>query len=155
MKALIWLGSTKKDIRNCPLDVRREFGDGLRLVQLGQMPCDWKIMKGVGHGAKEIRVHVNNEYRLTAVPAGNNTPCATRVPEAQKISGSQTLSEASPKSGVFSQNPAGGADRLIYVDKFEVIYILHLFVKKTEKTLRRDIMLARSRYELLLKMRKS
>jgi phage-related protein len=107
MKALIWLGSTRKDIRNCPLDVRREFGDGLRLVQLGQMPCDWKIMKGVGHGAKEIRVHVNNEYRL------------------------------------------------IYVDKFEVIYILHLFVKKTEKTLRRDIMLARSRYELLLKMRKS
>ncbi len=51
--------------------------------------------------------------QIAAVPAGNNTPCATRVPEAQKISGSQTLSEASPKSGVFSQNPAGGAAQIV------------------------------------------
>lgn len=45
--------------------------------------------------------------------------------------------------------------RVLYVAKFEEsIYVLHVFVKKTEQTLKRDIDLARQRYADLLQMRR-
>lgn len=49
----------------------------------------------------------------------------------------------------------GGAFRLIYVAKFsEAVYVLHAFQKKTRKTPRTDIELARTRYRAMLKDRK-
>ena len=46
---------------------------------------------------------------------------------------------------------AGGAFRLIYVAKFgEAVYVLHAFEKKTMRTSRRDIDLARSRLATVL-----
>jgi phage-related protein len=49
---------------------------------------------------------------------------------------------------------AGGAIRAIYVAKFaEAIYVLHVFQKKSRKTSRLDIELARVRYRRLFRER--
>ena len=50
---------------------------------------------------------------------------------------------------------AGGAYRLIYVAKFaEAIYVLHAFQKKSRKTPRLDVELAKQRYRTLIRDRK-
>jgi phage-related protein len=47
-----------------------------------------------------------------------------------------------------------GAFRVIYVAKFEeAVYALHAFQKKTQRTAKGDIELARDRYRELLDMR--
>jgi phage-related protein len=49
----------------------------------------------------------------------------------------------------------GDAYRLIYVARFsEAIYVLHAFQKKTGKTSRRDVAIARERYRQLVQWRK-
>lgn len=46
----------------------------------------------------------------------------------------------------------GGAFRVIYVAKFEgAVYVLHAFQKKTQKTPKKDIDLAKDRYKTLLR----
>ena len=43
-----------------------------------------------------------------------------------------------------------GAYRAIYVAKFETaVYVLHAFQKKSQKTAKRDIELAKARYKLI------
>jgi len=50
---------------------------------------------------------------------------------------------------------AAGIYRVIYVACFEeAIYVLHAFQKKTRKTRRVDIELAKARYKALVEMRK-
>jgi phage-related protein len=49
-----------------------------------------------------------------------------------------------------------GAFRLMYVAKFpEAVYVLHAFQKKTRKTARGDLELAKDRYQEVLMRRKS
>jgi len=43
-KALLWLGSSREDIRAFPEDARRLAGFQLRSVQQGLDPSDWKPM---------------------------------------------------------------------------------------------------------------
>ena len=51
---------------------------------------------------------------------------------------------------------ATGAFRVIYVASFdEAIYVLHAFQKKTQKTARGDLALAKDRYQEVLMRRKS
>jgi len=48
-----------------------------------------------------------------------------------------------------------GAFRLMYVAKFpEAVYVLHAFQKKTRKTARTDLALAKNRYQEVLMRRK-
>jgi len=50
---------------------------------------------------------------------------------------------------------ADGAFRVIYVAKFpEAVYVLHAFEKKSRKTAKQDIELARSRFRTLIQERK-
>ena len=50
---------------------------------------------------------------------------------------------------------AGGAYRVIYVVKFaEAVYVLHAFEKRSRKTARLDVELARQRYRNLIRDRK-
>ncbi len=45
--------------------------------------------------------------------------------------------------------------RVFYVAKFEEsVYVLHVFVKKTQQTLKRDIDLGKKRYSEMLEMRR-
>jgi phage-related protein len=49
-----------------------------------------------------------------------------------------------------------GAFRLMYVAKFpEAVYVLHAFQKKTQKTPRGDLVIAKDRYQEVLMRRKS
>lgn len=46
--------------------------------------------------------------------------------------------------------------RILYVAKFsEAVYVLHAFVKKTDKTSKKDIDLGTERYKALLRTRNS
>jgi len=101
-KPILFIGSSRDDLREFPAEVRKALGDELLRVQNGLMPVDFKPLKDVGKGAYEIRVHLN------------------------------------------------GAWRVIYVAKFaNVIYVLHAFEKKTQKTSQNDMELAKRRYKLI------
>ena len=98
-KALKFIGSSLDDLKNFPDEARRAAGFELYAVQSGLEPGDWKPMKAIGAGVKEIRIHVLGEWRV------------------------------------------------MYVAKFsDAVYVLHAFKKKSQKTNRQDIELARQRY---------
>ena len=63
-KALIWLGGSRTDLRAFPALARRLAGFQLRRVQQGLDPDDWKSMKTVGPGVREIRIHVPGAHRV-------------------------------------------------------------------------------------------
>ena|SRR5436190_240472 len=65
MKPLIWLGSSRDDVRKFPEAVRQQTGFDLYRVQSGYEPSDWKPMPAVGVGVTKIRLHDVNEYRVT------------------------------------------------------------------------------------------
>ena len=56
MKPVIFRGSALDDLRQFPIEPRREAGYQLNKVQNGDEPSDWKPMLAVGDGVKEIRV---------------------------------------------------------------------------------------------------
>jgi len=98
-KPLKFVGSSLDDLRNFPDEARRGAVFELRAVQNGLEPSDAKLMRAVGPGVKEIRIHVLGEWRVIYIA---------------------TLKDA--------------------------VYVLHAFQKKTRKTSRQDIELARHRY---------
>lgn len=96
------------DIRAMPEAARRDIGVELTLVQGGDLPTDWKPIRGVGAGVMEIRVHRPGEFRV------------------------------------------------IYVAKFaEAVYVLHAFGKKSQKTPKADVDLAKCRYAQMLALRRA
>lgn len=60
MKPLVFLGSSQKDLRAMPANVRYALGIELMTIQYGGEPSDFKPMPDVGSGVCEIR------YRDTA-----------------------------------------------------------------------------------------
>lgn len=56
MKDVIWLGASKSDWDDFPTSVQDEAGFQLYLVQLGEEPSDWKPMKTIGPGVRELRI---------------------------------------------------------------------------------------------------
>jgi phage-related protein len=99
MKPLVFVGSSRDDLRAFPAEARRAAGFELGFVQRGLEPSDWKPMREVGAGVREIRIHVLGEWRV------------------------------------------------LYVAKFaKAVFVLHAFQKKTQKTRKEDIALARDRY---------
>jgi len=63
-KPLIWLGSSRRDLRAFPALARRLAGFQLRRVQEGLDPDDWKPMQTVGPGVREIRIHIAGAHRV-------------------------------------------------------------------------------------------
>jgi phage-related protein len=55
-KPIQFLGSSLDDLRAFPLEAKREAGYQLDRVQQGLDPDDWKPMKAMGPGVKEIRI---------------------------------------------------------------------------------------------------
>jgi phage-related protein len=53
---VIWMGTSKEDLRAFPGEARREVGYQPEHVQEGVDPDDWKLMSVVGSGVREIRV---------------------------------------------------------------------------------------------------
>ncbi|MDR0439585.1 MAG: type II toxin-antitoxin system RelE/ParE family toxin [Candidatus Accumulibacter sp.] len=69
MKPLEFLGSSQKDLREMPADVRHALGLELMTVQFGGEPSDFKPMPDVGAGAYEIRCrdNANGAFRVMYV----------------------------------------------------------------------------------------
>jgi phage-related protein len=74
MKKLIWMGSSREDLRAFPTEARRAMGYQLEHVQEGVDPDDWKPMSMVGPGVREIRIRESSgAFRciyLTTRPEG-------------------------------------------------------------------------------------
>ena len=103
-KGIVFVGRSIGLLRAFPIDAKREAGFQLNKIQHGYAPSDWRPMKSIGAGAREIRI------------------CAS-----------------------------GGVYRVIYVAKFEeAVYVLHAFSKKTQKTSKSDIEIARAAYKKAL-----
>jgi phage-related protein len=66
-KGVIWVGSSRADIRKLPRDARWSLGHDLNRVQLGRLPRGWRPMSTVGPGVIEIRVHAGGAFRLMYV----------------------------------------------------------------------------------------
>jgi phage-related protein len=64
MKQLRFIGSSLNAVRDFPAEARRQAGFELYAVQRGDNPSDWKPMREVGTGAREIRIHVLGEWRV-------------------------------------------------------------------------------------------
>ncbi|MEM9242886.1 MAG: type II toxin-antitoxin system RelE/ParE family toxin [Pseudomonadota bacterium] len=106
MKDIYWEGSSLRDVSQFTKPVKRLIGYELMRLQSALEPMDWKPMRSVGKGVREIRIHHDNEYRVLYV---------THIQDS--------------------------------------IHVLHVFVKKTQKTAKRDLDLAKQRYQALLKKR--
>jgi phage-related protein len=70
---LKFAGSSLDDLRNFPDEARRAAGFELRAVQNGLEPSDWKPMRAVGPGVREIRIHALGEWRIICVAQRNDT----------------------------------------------------------------------------------
>ena len=107
-KPIVWIGSSRDDVRRFPREARRKAGLELRAVQRGQEPTDFKPIPSVVPGVYEIRIHFPDAYRV------------------------------------------------FYVAKFEeVVYVLHAFQKKTQKTAKHDIEIGRQRYRTAQRYRQA
>ena len=74
LRAVIWMGNAKKNLREFPEGARKPIGDELQLLQFGGMPKDAKPFKGIGSGVLEIAVRYDKDaYRtVVAVQLGKN-----------------------------------------------------------------------------------
>lgn len=101
MKDVKFVGSSLDDLRAIPKSPRQDMGRQINRVQQGLDPLDWKPVKSVGPGVREIRIR----------DEGNNYRC-------------------------------------MYVAKSgKSVYVLHVFIKKSQKTLGYDIEIAKSRFK--------
>ena len=102
MKSLTFVGSSLDDIKNFSETIRQRIGYQLHRIQQGDDPSDWKPMKSIGQGVKEIRVKVKDQFRV------------------------------------------------IYIASFsDKVYVLHAFKKKSQKTGKRDLDIAKSRLKAI------
>ncbi len=61
MKDLIWVGSSLKDLRDFPEEVKDEVGYALHMVEAGGMPRNAKILKGIKPAVVEIVSNFNTD----------------------------------------------------------------------------------------------
>ena len=73
MKSLRFIGSSLDDLRDFPVEARRQAGFELYSIQRGLEPSDWKPMREVGLGVREIRIHVLGEWRVLYVAKFSDT----------------------------------------------------------------------------------
>ena len=65
LRPAVWLGDSKKNLRDFPGGAQKLLGDELQLIQFGGMPKDAKPFKGVGSGVLEIALrYPSDAYRV-------------------------------------------------------------------------------------------
>jgi phage-related protein len=63
-RPLVWEGSSKKDFKEFPIEVQKDFGVALFVVQIGETPPSAKPWKGLGSGVFElVGDHCGDTYR--------------------------------------------------------------------------------------------
>jgi len=73
LKPLYFVGSSLEALRGFPSVPRREAGYQLDRVQHGLEPSDWKPIKTVGAGVREIRINHAGQFRVIYVTRFNDT----------------------------------------------------------------------------------
>jgi len=64
-RLVVWLGDSRRNLRDFPDGARKLLGDELQLIQFGGMPKDAKAFKGVGSGVVEIALrYASDAYRV-------------------------------------------------------------------------------------------
>ncbi len=64
-RPVVWLGNSKRNIRDFPKGAQKLLGDELQLIQFGGMPKDAKPFKDVGSGVLEIALrYASDAYRV-------------------------------------------------------------------------------------------
>jgi phage-related protein len=66
-RAVRFVGAARDELLAFPADARRAAGFQLYRVQCGLDPSDWRPLRSIGPGVREIRVHVPQEYRVVYV----------------------------------------------------------------------------------------
>lgn len=66
-KPVLWLGSSRGDLRAFPDDARQEAGYQLSRVQHGEEPADWKPLGSIGPGVIELRIRTAVAHRVIYV----------------------------------------------------------------------------------------
>jgi phage-related protein len=67
-KPVVFVGSALSDLRGFPLPARREAGHQIDQIQRGLPPDDWKPMRTIGVGVREIRVRdASGAFRIVYV----------------------------------------------------------------------------------------
>ena len=65
LRPVVWMGNSRKNLRDFPDGAQKMLGDELQLIQFGGMPKDAKPFKGVGSGVLEIALrHASEAYRV-------------------------------------------------------------------------------------------
>jgi len=65
LRPVVWLGNSKKNLREFPDGAQKLLGDELQLIQFGGMPKEAKPFKGVGSGVLEIALrYASDAYRV-------------------------------------------------------------------------------------------
>ena len=67
MKRIRFIGSSLKDIQSFPVQTKKEIGVQLDRLQHGSEPQDWKPMRNVGPGTREIRIRTDGAFRVIYV----------------------------------------------------------------------------------------
>ena len=107
MTPLKFVGNSLNDLKSFPKLAQKEAGYQRNKVQEGKDPSDWKPMKTIGTGVREIRIKIRAQYRI------------------------------------------------IYIASFaDAAYVLHAFIKKTQKTTKRDLETAAQRLKTVQKVRR-
>jgi len=65
LRPVVWLGDSKRSLRDFPDGAQKLLGDELQLIQFGGMPRDAKPFKGIGSGVFEIALrYASDAYRV-------------------------------------------------------------------------------------------
>lgn len=73
-KLLYWEGSSRKDFKKFPIEVQKDIGVALFIVQLGSTPNSSKPWKGLGPGVYELSEdHRTNTFRAVYTVQLNDT----------------------------------------------------------------------------------
>jgi phage-related protein len=95
VKPITFLGDSVARIRDFPDDARSEMGFQLNEVQQGNEPTDWKSMKTVGAGVREIRVREPSGafrviYLATLGRSRSGAACVSKEDAADAAAGYRT-----------------------------------------------------------------
>lgn len=105
MKALKFVGSSLDDLRGFPADARRQAGFELDALQRGFEPSDWKPMKDVGAGVREVRIHVSGEWRIIYVARfADAVLCSIHFKRRPRKRGNPILSWPAPATAKLEVN---------------------------------------------------
>ena len=65
-KPIEWRGDSRQQVQTWPKAARTRVGTGLRAVERGKLPPDFKPMQSIGPGVQEMRIRDDqtNQYRV-------------------------------------------------------------------------------------------